>query len=96
VRELFIYWRTADPEAAGRAARAWHAELRHRFPGLLAVLYQRAEEAGDGPATLMETYAGVALDAALERHIATEGEARLRPWLAGPRKVEVFVRVAPP
>jgi hypothetical protein len=93
VRELFVYWRTADAEAAERAARAWQADLQRACPGLRVALFRRADATGDGLATLMETYAGAALDATLEHRIADEGEARLRPWLAGPRKVEVFVRL---
>lgn len=94
MRELFIYWRTADAEAAACAVGQWQFDLRQACPGLVATLYRRADEAGEGLTTLMETYAGAALDAALERRITTEGKTRLRPWLAGPRHVEVFVRVA--
>lgn len=95
MRELFIYWRTADIEAAERAAAQWQAELRREYPALVAALYRRSDEAMSGLGTVMETYAGPALDAALEHRIETEGSIRLGPWLAGPRKIEVFVRAPP-
>ena len=100
MRELFIYWRTgaAEADAAERDAQAWHAELRRTFPGLDASLYRRADETVSGApasATLMEVYAGAALDTALQQRIADEGDARLRRWLQSPRKVEVFVRRSP-
>lgn len=93
MRELFIYWRTATSaaDAAERATAAWQAALRVEFPDLQVALYRRADEGGPST-TLMETYAGAALDAALEQRISSEGDARLGPWLRGLRKVEVFVR----
>lgn len=97
MRELFIYWKTAaaTADAAERDARTWQAELRRDFPGLSASLYRRADEisaASHAVTTLMETYAGAAIDGALEHRIAHEGSARLGRWLQGSRKVEVFVR----
>lgn len=99
MRELFVYWRTADPDAAERAARAWHEDLCRSCNGLSAQLYRRADEsastAAQGLTTLMETYAGAALDAAMEQRIVEEGNTHLRPWLDGARHVEVFVRRSP-
>lgn len=100
MRELFIYWKTAaaQADAAAHGAAAWQAELRREFPGLAAALYRRADAAGltaPATATLMETYAGGALDPALERRIVSEGDARLQRWLDGPRKVEIFERCPP-
>ncbi len=98
MRELFIYWKTAaaTADAAQREALAWQSELRRAFPGLRTSLYRRADEApaaaSAATTTVMETYAGIAIDAALEQRISLEGDERLRPWLQGPRKVEVFVR----
>lgn len=96
MRELFVYWRTSDPDGAERAAHAWHDDLCRHCEGLSARLYRRADEpastAAQGLTTLMETYAGAALDTAMEERIVEEGNARLRAWLAGPRHVEVFVR----
>lgn len=96
MRELFIYWKTAaaGAEAAEREARQWQDELRRQCPGLRASLYRRADDpaARHGKTvTLMETYAGTAVDAAMEQRIASEGDARLRRWLDGSRHVEVFV-----
>lgn len=96
MRELFIYWKTAaaTAESAEREALTWQDELRQAFPGLHASLYRRADEspAASATITLMETYAGAAMDGGLERRIADEGDARLGRWLTGPRKVETFVR----
>ncbi len=97
MRELFIYWKTAAASAdeAERAARDWQAELRREHPSLSATLYRRADDsssASAATATLMETYAGAAIDPALELQLADEGHARLGRWMQGPRKVEVFVR----
>lgn len=103
MRELFIYWKTAaaTADAAEHEARRWQAELLRESPGLSASLYRRADEpvASSAPSacststiTLMETYAGTAIDAALEQRVAREGDARLGRWLQGPRKVEIFVR----
>jgi hypothetical protein len=100
MRELFIYWKTsaARADAAERGAAEWQAELRGEFPALAIALYRRPDApdpTGPATATLMETYAGAALDPALERRIAIEGDARLQRWIDGPRKVEVFVRCLP-
>ncbi len=100
MRELFIYWKAAAARAhaAARDAAEWQAELRREFPGLEAALYRRADAAGataPATATLMETYAGGALDAVLERRIVSEGAARFQRWLEGPRKVEIFERCPP-
>ncbi|MBI5717571.1 MAG: DUF4936 family protein [Burkholderiales bacterium] len=100
MRELFIYWRTAsaDAERAEREVRRWQAELCREFAGLHPALYRRAEETGSpasASTTLMETYAGAPLNAALEQRITSEGDALLRRWLLGPRQVEVFVRCSP-
>jgi len=97
-RELFIYWRTAaaGTTAAEREAARWQAELCREHPGLRAALYRRTDASAPGVSptttTVMETYAGPSLDAALEARIVSEGQARLAPWLEGPRKVEAFER----
>jgi Domain of unknown function (DUF4936) len=97
MRELFIYWKTAatTADAAENEARNWQAELRRAYPSLSASLYRRADDSSSGSpttATLMETYAGAAIDSALELRLAEEGHARLGRWMQGPRIVEVFVR----
>ncbi|MCW5634131.1 MAG: DUF4936 family protein [Rubrivivax sp.] len=92
MRELFVYWRTAEPEAALRAARDFQAALNGAHPGLQVALFRRDDE-GAPTATLMETYAGAVLTPALEDRIAREGDERLARWLRGPRKVEAFVRL---
>mgnify|MGYP000920412223 CR=1 FL=1 len=94
MRELFIYWRTADSAAASDAVARWQTELRQSHPQLDAALYLRADDAGSAPSgtTLMEVYRGDGLDALLESRLREEGDRRLAAWVDGQRKVEVFIR----
>lgn len=94
--ELFIYWRaaTASTPWARAAATAMQATARQAHPGLVAALYQRADEFGD-TVTLMETYRMPGgISAELQAVLVATGEQALRGLCQGPRHVEVFVPVA--
>jgi hypothetical protein len=101
--DYFIYWRVqaAEADAAERTAQQFQRRLRQAFPRLQVALYRRAGEPGPD-VTLMEVYAceALGLPAAeaeeLHRRIVAEGDAELARWLRGPRKVEAFVKRAPP
>jgi hypothetical protein len=91
--ELFVYWRLEPHElpAAQRAMQAWQAALEAEWPGLAARVYRRADEAGSGHATLMETYArDGGIPPGLQADIVAEGLQQAAPWCRGPRHVEVF------
>ena len=90
-RELYVYWKTSDVDAALAAVQAAQASLEASHKGLRARALLR-EEPGTGMQTLMEVYtqpAGIdrPLQAAVEAVLmnATSG---LR---AGPRHTEVFL-----
>ena len=98
MRELYLYYRVAAPDAARAAevVRCWQRELAARHPALRARLLRRAQEEGAaGDATLMECYAAEppGLDDALLALLAA-GPPALAPLLAGARHAEVFVACA--
>ncbi|MBC8058426.1 MAG: DUF4936 family protein [Rhizobiales bacterium] len=100
MRELFVYYRVreVDAAAARTAAQQMQATLRARHSGLTARLLMRPETR-DGEQTWMETYAVDAVAAvdgvgqSLQSAIEAEAGA-LQPFLAGPRHTEVFVACA--
>ena len=87
---LFVYWRTADADAALAAARRWLETVRQVHAGVDARLYRRRDDSGAG-CTLMETYAHAhGLDAALQAALLAGAAAALGRWCDGARHVEVF------
>jgi quinol monooxygenase YgiN len=90
-RRLFIYFRVerGDETAVVAAVRELHAAWRVALPGLRCELLRRAGHRGD--VTLMETYGCAGgISAEWQQRIEREAQARLEPWLAGERHVEVF------
>lgn len=96
MRELFIYYHVRSTGAAAAKAAVFdlQAQLRDRFPQLMARLLRRPEDV-DGRQTWMETYSTdplrdpTGIDAGLQAEI--EGHAlALLPLLDGPRQTEVF------
>ncbi len=90
--EIFIYYRVSDAGAAGEACLAALAQLRSIHPTLQVACYLRDD--GQEP-TLMETYAiqGGSVDEPMQRAIAAVIEPLMKPWLAGQRRTERFVRL---
>ena len=112
MRELFVYYRvrSAQTDAAHRAALAFQGELRSRHPALMARLLCRAENpihgidsdsADAGEQTWMETYAidartdAAGVSQALQAEIEAGGRA-LAPFIHGTRHTEVFIACASP
>ncbi len=96
MRELFVYWRLArhDLATARPAMQRFQAGLEAEWPGLVARLYERADDTGSDDATLMETYArdgGIA--PGLQADIVTLGTQAAERWCRGPRHVEVFAPI---
>jgi len=98
MRELYVYYRIRDTDAAaaGQAARSMQDALRAAHPGLTARLLTRAG-AGEALQTWMEIYSRAApsqgVDAALEGSIEMQA-ARWAHLVAGPRHIEAFIAVA--
>jgi hypothetical protein len=97
MRELFIYYRVRSSNAADtqQAVIDFQAQLRNRFPQLMARLLRRPEEE-DGRQTWMETYSANSLrdPTGIDAGLQTEIEARalaLLPLIDGPRHTEVFI-----
>lgn len=94
MRELFIYYRVRDADAAAarEAVAAMQDELRASRPGLQARLLVRHGSAGDAQ-TWMETYARAAgsqeIDAAFEALVEARTK-RLDRFIDGARHVESF------
>ncbi len=90
MRELFVYYRVREADAARalEAVRAMQLELRSRHPTLVACLLKRPHGAAEVQ-TWMETYSGVDDDVALRAAVqaAALGWAHL---VDGPRHVEEF------
>ena len=112
MRELFVYYRvrSAQTDAAHRAALAFQGELRSRHPALMTRLLRRAENTiygigGDiadaSEQTWMETYAidartdAAGVSPALQAEIEAGGRA-LAPFIHGTRHTEVFIACASP
>ena len=96
MRELFVYWRLSahDAGAARSAMHRFQANLEQDWPGLVARLYERADDDGSGEATLMETYAREGgITPGLQADIVTAGTQAAERWCRGARHVEVFVPV---
>lgn len=98
MRELFIYYRVHQEHHATLrvAVQRWHAELMQRHPALRARLLHRAESPLD---TWMEiistdpTLAPQGVDESMQASIEAGAES-LRPWISGPRHLEVFFSCA--
>ncbi len=95
MRELFVYYRIrdADAAAAGAAVLAMQHALRHAHPGLAARLLVRAGE-GEALQTWMETYSLSAEPLGVAADLEVEIERAATSWAAlvdGPRHVEAFV-----
>lgn len=94
MRELFVYYRVreADAAAAREAVGAMQNELRSAHPELRARLLTR-QGAGAGAQTWMETYSlgtgSQGVDAAFEALIETRA-ASLAGFIDGSRHVEAF------
>ncbi|HWP19799.1 MAG TPA: DUF4936 family protein [Burkholderiaceae bacterium] len=96
MRALFIYYRIPVERAdeVRPALHAMQARLVRTHEGLQAELLRRPEPR-DGHQTWMEIYRHPqGVDEALEAHIEHAAADTLRPWLIGPRHVEVFVPCA--
>ena len=95
MNELFIYYRVRSADAPGTQAAVaqLQAQLRTRYPQLIARLLCRPID-DKGVQTWMETYAS---DEGISDEMQTDIEARasaLLTMLAGPRHSEVFVPCA--
>ena len=95
MNELFIYYRvrSADAPGAQAAVAQLQAQLRTRYPHLIARLLCRPID-DNGLQTWMETYA---IENGITDAMQTDIEARasaLLTMLAGPRHTEVFVPCA--
>lgn len=90
-RELYIYWKTAQPHEAQVACQLLQAQLRNDIAGLDARVLLRDGAPAQGQDTLMEIYRHPdGIGAALEQRINHQAENALAPFLASPRTVEVF------
>ena len=89
LRELYVYWKTADVETALGLVRIAQGALRQAEAGLGARVLVRE---GPGPvATLMEIYTAAAgIDAALQARIEHTLQAATRGLVQGQRHTEVF------
>ena len=89
-RELYVYWKTAQPEAAVEIVRIAQDALRAADTSLQArLLWREPREAR--PATLMEIYRrDGGIDAELQARIERTLAAATRDLLDGTRHVEVF------
>ena len=91
-RELFVYWRVdaAAAEAAVRAVRAFHGELRAVQSDIQARLYRRGDPSNDG-VTLMETYTTAGgFDDSLQAGLLDAASQALAGWARDGRHVETF------
>jgi Domain of unknown function (DUF4936) len=100
VRELYVYYRVPEDDAAAAEAEAqqFQSALRARTPGLMTRLLRRPE-ASAGRSTWMEVYTmdpqvdAAGVGAALQADIEREAARRLTR-IEGDRHVEVFVACA--
>lgn len=91
-RELYVYWKTAAPDAALAAVRAAQDTLRSAEPSLEAHVLQRESDT-PLPATLMEIYRRPGgIDAALQARIETTLGVATQALVQDGRHVEVFLR----
>jgi len=99
MRELFVYYRVPEAEAAAaqRDIESLQAELRGAHAGLEARLLRRPA-ASNGVQTWMEIYQrpghALGIDESLQADIEARAARRARHF-EGPRHVEVFVGMAP-
>jgi hypothetical protein len=95
MRELFVYYRirNADAAAARAAVRTMQDGLRQTHAGLEARLLSRAGD-GDELQTWMETYSLANSAEGIAPGLEARIEAQAAAWshlLAGPRHIEAFV-----
>jgi len=95
VPQLFVYWKLSrgDLAAALAAARDVQQALRAAHPTLRCALFERADDADAGEATLMETYAADGprgVDGALQAAIENAVAGALARYQRGRRHVEAF------
>lgn len=89
-RELYVYWKTHDLNAALTAASRMQAVLCSRIDGLEAELLQRDGHA-DGRFTVMEIYRHPqGIDGPLQALIANAAGPAVATLMASPRVVEAF------
>jgi Domain of unknown function (DUF4936) len=92
-RELYIYWKTHDLNAALAAASRMQAVLCSRIDGLEAELLQR-DSSADGRYTVIEIYRHPqGIDGPLEALIGNAAVPAVSALMASPRVVEAFRRV---
>lgn len=100
MRELYVYYRVPEGDAAAAEAEALQFQwvLRARTPGLVTRLLRRPDASG-GRSTWMEVYAmdpqfePAGVSAALQTDIEREA-ARHLTRIDGERHIEVFVACA--
>lgn len=89
-RQLYIYWKTHDVNAALAAATRMQTELKNRIAGLEAELLQR-DSTSDGRYTLMEIYRHPqGIDGPLQTLIGHAAGPAVSTLMASPRVVEAF------
>lgn len=92
-RELYVYWKTHELNAALAAASRMQSVLCSRIDGLEAELLQR-DGSPDGRFTVMEVYRHPqGIDGPLQALIANAAAPALAALMASPRVVEAFRRV---
>jgi hypothetical protein len=92
-RELYVYWKTHELNAALAAASRMQAVLCSRVDGLEAELLQR-DGSADGRVTVMEVYRHPkGIDGPLQALIGNAAAPALSALMASPRVVEAFRRV---
>jgi Domain of unknown function (DUF4936) len=94
MRELFVYYRIRDTDAAAAraAVRAMQDGLRRAHPGLTARLLARADD-GKDLQTWMETYSLASSEEGIAPALEAQIEAQATAWshlLVGPRHIEAF------
>jgi hypothetical protein len=89
-RQLYVYWKTHDLNAALAATSRMQAVLCSRIPGLEAELLQR-DGSSDGRFTVMEIYRHPqGIDGPLQALIANAAGPAVSTLMASPRVVEAF------
>ncbi len=89
-REIYVYWKTHELNAALLACSRMQSVLKGRVAGLEAELLQR-DSSSDGRFTLMEIYRHPqGIDGPLEALISNAAGPAVATLMASPRVVEAF------
>ncbi|MFK3737735.1 DUF4936 family protein [Massilia sp. TN1-12] len=92
--DLYVYYKVRDIDADALAPRVMALQRALAPRHGVAAQLKRRPEARDGLQTWMEVYPSVADDFAAVLDAAAQ-EAGLDAFIAGPRRAEIFVDLAP-